>query len=111
MTTTLYIIGNGFDLHHGIPSAYKDFGTFVKPNDPEIYGLIEEYFGIDDGFWSDFEARLAHFDADTLSEYASNFLVSYGADDWTDSYHHDYQYEIDRVVKALSRGLKRQFVS
>ncbi|MGE8189197.1 AbiH family protein [Pseudomonas sp. NPDC086278] len=23
--TTLYIIGNGFDLHHGLPTSYSDF--------------------------------------------------------------------------------------
>ena len=109
MTTTLYIVGNGFDLHHGIPSAYRDFGTFLKANDPKIYRFIEEYLGFDDGFWSDFEARLADFDAATLVDRASDFLVPYSADDWSDSSHHDYQYEIGQVVEALSEGLKIQF--
>jgi hypothetical protein len=109
MTTTLYIIGNGFDLYHGIPSAYEDFGGFLKANDPEIYRLIEEYLCPDDRFWAEFEARLAKFDADTLADHASEFLVPYSADDWSDSFHHDYQYEINQVVEALSEGLKRQF--
>jgi hypothetical protein len=109
MTTTLYVVGNGFDLHHGIPSAYKDFGGFVKAYDRELYGLIEMYFAVDDEFWSDFEARLAEFDDDALIEESSNFLVSYGAEDWSDSAHHDYQVEVDRVVRALSVGLKAAF--
>jgi hypothetical protein len=109
MTTTLYVVGNGFDLHHGIRSAYKDFGGFVKAHDSESYGLIESYFDVDDEFWSHFEARLADFDADTLIEKVSDALAPYSAEDWKDSSHHDYQFEIERVVQggraqAWSRG-------
>lgn len=73
--------------------------------------MLEEYFNPGDEFWWHFEARLANFDAATLVENASSFLVPYGADDWKDSAHHDYQFEIDNVVEALSRGLKSQFAT
>lgn len=53
---------------------------------------------------------LEHFDTDQLLEYGSNFLPSYGADDWSDSGHHDFEYELDRVIRALSVGLHRNFV-
>ena len=106
---TLYVIGNGFDRHHGIRSSYGDFGAFLKAHDPGTYDLLGEYFDTVDEFWSQFEARLADFDAATLVEKASSFLAPYGADDWKDSAHHDYQFEINRVVEALSRGLKSQF--
>jgi len=33
----------------------------------------------------------------------------YGADDWSDSGHHDYQYEVGRVVEALSKTLLSHF--
>jgi hypothetical protein len=75
MTKTFYIVGNGFDLHHGIRSAYKDFGAFVKAHDSESYRLIENYFPVDDEFWSDFEAGLADFDADSLIENASGLAT------------------------------------
>lgn len=26
-----YIVDNGFDLHHGIPSSYAAFGRYLKP--------------------------------------------------------------------------------
>jgi hypothetical protein len=71
MTSTLYIIGNGFDLYHGIPSAYKQFGTFVRDHSPDVYASIENYLATDDDFWSNFEARLADFDANALIEHAS----------------------------------------
>lgn len=105
----LYIIGNGFDLHHGIPSSYHQFGKFLAANDPETFALAQRYFSDDDGFWSDFEGNLADFDAYSLIEEAENYLVSYAAEDWSDSYNHDYQFEIDRVVKALSVTMKACF--
>ncbi|MGB4056828.1 MAG: AbiH family protein [Alphaproteobacteria bacterium] len=37
------------------------------------------------------------------------FLVGYGADDWSDSYHHDYQYEINQAVEAISKKMRGCF--
>lgn len=105
----LCIIGNGFDVHHGIPSNYRQFGDFLRRHDNATYELVERYFAVDDDFWSEFEARLAAFDADTLIDNASNFLVAYGADDWSDAYHHDYQYELNRVVEGISVTMKARF--
>lgn len=104
----LYILGNGFDIFHDIPSRYLDFGAYVQRTDPELYRIVEEYLGLE-GQWNDFEAALAYLDTDTLIDEASNFLVSYGADDWSDSNHHDYQYEIKQTVEKLSVKLKDSF--
>lgn len=104
----LYIIGNGLDLHHGIPSSYADFGRFVSGVDPSLHRLFENFFSFD-GNWADFENTLAHLDVALILEEASTYLVSYSADDWSDAFHHDYQYEIDRIVSSLSEKLKRTF--
>ncbi|NBC37242.1 hypothetical protein EOE18_10680 [Novosphingobium umbonatum] len=109
MTRKLFVIGNGFDLHHGIRSGYSDFGRYVKSADPDVYALIEEYLGIDDDFWKTFEERLASFDSDTVIDNAEQFLVSYGSDDWKDSAHHDFEYEIERVVSGLADGMRGRF--
>ena len=109
MTHTLYIIGNGFDLHHGIPSAYSAFGRYLSERDHETSDIVERYFYVDKDFWSEFEQRLASFDSDTLIEDAAQFLVSYSADKWSDSFHHDYQFEINRVVEALSSTMQSHF--
>jgi len=109
MGKTLYIIGNGFDLHHGIPSSYKAFGEYLRRSDAKTYEVVEKYFAMDAQFWSEFEDRLASFDSDSLIEDASNFLVGYGAEDWSDAYHHDYQYEIQLAVEAISTTLRLRF--
>jgi len=106
----LYIIGNGFDLHHKLASSYWDFMQFIKQEDESLYNLVEEYLQIEDN-WSDFEDAFASIDVYSLTEYASIFLKSYGADDWRDSAHHDYQYEIEQVVTHLSIMLKQYFIA
>lgn len=107
----LYVIGNGFDLHHGLATGFADFKQYVTAEQPDINEKMEEYlFGLDEN-WCNLEEALAYFDVDTLIDHAGDFLVGYGADDWSDSYHHDYQYEIEQVVRAISSGLKNQFYS
>ena len=107
----LYIIGNGFDRYHDIPCDYRDFANYLKKTAPKIYSEVETYFCVNDQFWSKFEAQLANFDADTAIENASEFLVSYSAEDWSDSYHHDYQYELMRIVDAISESMRAHFAT
>ncbi|MGE0294884.1 MAG: bacteriophage abortive infection AbiH family protein [Hyphomonadaceae bacterium] len=46
-----------------------------------------------------------------LTDDASEFLVSYAADDWSDDYHHAYQFEINQAVEAISVTLRSQFAN
>lgn len=104
----VYIIGNGFDLHHGIQSSYSNFKTYLKNMDCNIFEAVETYLSPENN-WSDLEESLASLDSDYLTENASDFLISYGAEDWSDSGHHDYQYEIEQIVESLSSRLKSHF--
>lgn len=109
MNQRLFIIGNGFDLHHGIPSRYSDFGRYVEQKDPTVHRLIREYLFVDKDFWNEFEDRLASFDSDAVIDYAENFLVSYGADDWSDADHHNFEYEIEQIVEGIATKLRKHF--
>jgi len=40
----LYIIGNGFDLWHGLPSRYADFKAYVRQHDRELLRTVDDYF-------------------------------------------------------------------
>ena len=70
--TKLYVIGNGFDLHHGIQSSYFNFKDFLEENDPDVYNVVDTYFGNVKDFWWDFEKNLALLDEDQILDHASN---------------------------------------
>ena len=46
---------------------------------------------------------------DNIISDLEHFMPSYGADDWSDAGHHDFQYEVERVAECLSTTLKRRF--
>lgn len=104
----LYIIGNGFDIHHGIPSKYSDFKRYLSDSDHSLLKLVEEYLPYRED-WSNLEQALANIDTHYVVDRASEYLVPYSAEDWSDSYHHDYSFEIGTIIKGLSEGLKTRF--
>lgn len=65
MTDTLYIIGNGFDLHHGLKTAYSDFrDNFVKKGF-RLWNILYDVYGdiiTKDMWWSNFEEMLGCID-------------------------------------------------
>ena len=66
---TLYIIGNGFDLHHGLDTSYKNFRDNVVLKTPNLRRLLLDLYGDDineDMWWSDFEAKLSDIDYNHL---------------------------------------------
>lgn len=103
-----YIIGNGFDLWHGIPSSYGQFKKFVREHDFHLLEAVENYLPADDN-WSDLEFAIGKIDAGNIIDDFEHFMMSYGAGDWSDSGHHDFQYEVTRILECLSTGLRYRF--
>ena len=61
----LYVIGNGFDLHHGMPCGYVDFIAWLQGNRHEVYNDLNRIYGDCSGNnWSDFENSLRGFNLD-----------------------------------------------
>ena len=59
----LYVIGNGFDKHHGMPCGYIDFKEWLRNNRQDVYdNLMRLYGDIDVDWWSKFEENLTNFD-------------------------------------------------
>ena len=40
----LYIIGNGFDLHHDIRCGFEDFMKWVKKNDAGLFFKLTQVY-------------------------------------------------------------------
>lgn len=105
---TLYIIGNGFDLHHGLPTQYWRFKEYLKMVDREVYDWVESYIAIDED-WAELELALADLDTENIVSDLDGFLVSYSAEDWSDAGHHDFQFEVKKVATGLSGELQQHF--
>ncbi len=61
---TLYIIGNGFDIMHGVPSRYNDFRDSMSKSN-NLRWQLETYLK-SDSLWSDFEEALAHINGSAI---------------------------------------------
>ncbi len=79
--STLYVIGNGFDLMHGARSSYYDFGKTIGKNSILRF-YLDNYLEVDD-LWADFEGALARINVEMMCapHIMDSFLDSIGAFD------------------------------
>lgn len=105
---TLYIIGNGFDKHHRMPTAFTEFYDWMQDNHYfDALSQIDEIYGVASyEWWKDFENSLGEMD---MCEFAlrqtSENYPDFGSDDFreADRYRAEYQAELDitQMVKAM----------
>ena len=75
----LYIIGNGFDLNHGMKTSYGDYREFLLENDPYIVQEYEssQYLEADNWSaytkWTDLENNLEIISEECLADMAENY--------------------------------------
>lgn len=70
--TRLYVIGNGFDLWHGLPTSYRQFYEFAK----DTLEKLANYYSLEGAnadLWCDFENSLGLFNCDEFL-YAHNHV-------------------------------------
>lgn len=65
--SVLYIIGNGFDLYHGVKSSYGSFRKWLQTHDYDTYQTYETVCDYD-ALWSDFETGMAYVSRDVFLE-------------------------------------------
>ncbi|MGR0116417.1 bacteriophage abortive infection AbiH family protein [Ralstonia pseudosolanacearum] len=106
--TKLYVIGNGFDLWHRLPSSYGDFKRYVSHCDRQLLDAVDRYLPAGEE-WNDLESAFADLDVESIIEDLGQFMGSYGDEDWSDAGHHDFQYEVDKVAEQLSTELRKRF--
>ncbi|WP_144461943.1 bacteriophage abortive infection AbiH family protein [Siminovitchia fortis] len=74
--TTLYIIGNGFDLLHGVKSSYFLFREYIRKRDKALSFEMDTYFECEN-FWGDFENNLAFLSREMVMESVDTMLDTY----------------------------------
>lgn len=119
---TLYIIGNGFDIHHKLDTRYQSFANYLAENNSEVYDLLLHYYGLPDitnpeltdeeyALWSRFEQALADLDYVEVLENHSDLIARPGAEDFRDRDWHSYQIEMELIIEDLTTTLINDFNS
>lgn len=107
---TLYIIGNGFDLHHDLPTRYCNFHNFVSKNYPDLENELEEYFTLKTGekyLWTNFEGDLGTFDYQAF--FANNNNLDIHNDSFRPSYSFALEDELTEQSELLRSEIKKVF--
>ena len=81
----LFIIGNGFDRDHGLPTAYNPHFKEIAERIEQISYFWDIYQSREVDIWADFENCLAHPDFNSLEGIFDGYAPDYSSD-----------YEIDR---------------
>lgn len=112
----LFIVGNGFDIAHGLPTLYTDFRHYLEDNDWAYLTRLEEMYGfvaesqrkfVEDSLWKEFESQLAVINEEELiySGTSINMGLEGGdivVEDMLDSYWED-QY---KYIKGLNEYIR-----
>ena len=116
----IYIIGNGFDIAHKLPTQYWDFRTYLEHIDYNFLHAFEMNYNIypnmsDDTkrklLWNEFETNLANIDEDVIIENATSIEMDLesgdiGIEDTLYEYFtEEYQY-INKLAVYLKRWIR-----
>ncbi len=116
----LFIIGNGFDLAHQLPTKYWDFRCYLENLYPDFLVAFEQHYYIypkdsneykQNLLWNDFETNLANIDEDVIIEDALNIYLGlesgdYGIEEPLRIYfREEYQY-INKLAKYLKQWVR-----
>lgn len=112
MVNHLYIIGNGFDKHHDIPSGYQDYRQWLENNELwSIFETIDGLFGYtDDDWWSHFEENLASVETLKIaSEEAFQNYPDFGSDSFRDRDWYDAELSVERKLRDAYNDIVHSF--
>jgi len=102
----LYIVGNGFDLWHGLPTSYGDFYSRAS----EVLSEFEEYFVQYNDCsipWSDFENNLGEYDWQTL--FQEQELPDFQSESFKPSMMYGLEDGITEQTESLVSGITEEF--
>lgn len=101
--TQIIIVGNGFDVNHGIPSSYAYFKTWLSNNDKELFDFLERYIDVAGDWWNDFERSLSEIDVPKLIRETPLIEKSPVDSRIPPSFSHPASWRLDSVRRAISQ--------
>lgn len=116
----LFVVGNGFDLGHGLPTAYWDFRTYLHNMYPDFLKSFEEHYYIYPGtheyqkrnmLWNELESNLANIYEDLIIENALGVDLDLesgdiGIEDTLYYYFKDEYNYINKLAKYLKQWVR-----
>lgn len=112
MITKLYIIGNGFDLHHYLNTSYYDFANYLRDKHNGIFYSLESYVSYpksEKDLWSNFEENLANLDVEEVLFEHSDTLPDYASEDFRDRDRYVFPDIMEELYQKLTSGLFSAF--
>ena len=119
----LYIIGNGFDLAHDLPTSYWNFRSFLEQSNPDFLKQFEEKYDIYPGMnettkqnllWNQFEYNLANINEEMIIDLATSIDLGLesGDIDVEDMFYNylsgEYSYirDLKQLLKQWTRSIR-----
>lgn len=102
---TLYVVGNGFDLHHELPTSLAGFRNYAKNSvlsrlyENGVFMMLATQNL--EMHWNNLEENLANLDVDELIEQKSEYY-----DD--DPHENQFLYEVETAIDAMTSGLTQE---
>ncbi len=111
MRTTLYIIGNGFDLAHGMKTSYTDFKIFLDNNSnfKDLVEILEYFYAGNIELWKDFESALGNISVDHIVSYAQELAEENRDEDDIEGQFHYQEDLLDIDSKSIHENLADAF--
>lgn len=107
----LYIIGNGFDIHHKINSRYSDFKNWLSTTESPVLCTIEEVFGdIDSDWWNDFESNLASVETLRIAiEEANQHYPDISSEEFRDADWYEAEFAVEQRLEDAYNEIREAF--
>lgn len=107
MSKHVYIIGNGFDIHHGFQSRFRDYKNWLLSHRSEVFEAINRVYEPDDDcWWGDFEQSLSKVDIPKNAQrIAEEHRPQFISDDFGDVEYHMPEIGADNEFSVLRREI------
>ena len=108
----LYIIGNGFDLHHDMKTKYTQFQKWLEEKKMHVLSTINALFdnNKDENWWKNFEENLASaVTSEIVQKEVKDNYPDIGSDDFRDKDWYNAEYAVERILAEVYEEIRKAF--
>lgn len=97
----MYILGNGFDVAHGLKTSYRNFRCYLQKLHPSLLLKLGEFYDVDEDaeLWKTFESTIGQMDVEMIEKQFSE--PNYASDDFRDGDYDDNAMLVDNEIDFI----------